>query len=97
MYLVPMLATCALVLLLFVALLLLVNQIVGALEGIGGSPTSFLAKLRLGLRAIETETGHLPGMVQALNGEVGQIAGGLEAVDSHLAGTIDAALAQKEA
>ena len=37
------------------------------LEAIGGTPTSYLAKLRLGLRAIETETGHLPTQVTQLN------------------------------
>lgn len=94
-YALPMLATVVLVLVLFGALLRYVLQIVGHLEAIGGTPTSSLAKLRLGLRAIETETGHLPVALGALNEELGQVAGGLEVVDRHLAGTIDGALAQK--
>ena len=62
----------------------------GVLRSIGGTPTSFLAKLRLGLRAIEKETSHLPPQVTALNAGLGQIAAGLAAVDTHLVGTIDA-------
>ena len=39
------------------------------LTSIGGSGSSYLAKLRLGLRAIETETGHLTNVqVTKLNG-----------------------------
>jgi len=90
-----MLVTAVLVAVLFGSLLVLVRRIVDTLNGIGGSPTSYLAKLRLGLRAIETETGHLPHAVVALNDELGQISAGLETVDGHLAGTIDAALKQQ--
>lgn len=71
-------------------------RIIALLERIGGTPTSWLAKLRLGLRAIETETGALPGGVTRLNGSLGTIADGLGVVDTHLRGTIDAVTRQEE-
>ena len=37
------------------------------LASIGGTPTSYLAKLRFGLRAIERETSHLPGQASRIN------------------------------
>lgn len=64
------------------------------LEAIGGTPTSYLAKLRLGLRAIETETGHLPVQVTKLNEGLTAIANGLSAADDHMVGTIDAVVKQ---
>ena len=42
-------------------------QINTQLAAIGGTPESFLAKLRLGLRAIEKQTSHLPPMVGEIN------------------------------
>ena len=39
----------------------------GQLDAIGGTPSSYLAKIRFGLRAIETETGHLRPEVTQLN------------------------------
>lgn len=65
------------------------------LEAIGGTPTSYLAKLRLGLRAIETETGHLPVQVTKLNAGLTAIANGLSAADDHMVGTIDAVVKQE--
>lgn len=65
------------------------------LEAIGGTPTSYLAKLRLGLRAIETETGHLPVQVTRLNEGLTAIADGLAAADNHMVGTIDAVVKQE--
>ena len=50
---------------LFIALALFVRAIVRELEGIGGPatrfvrPVNYLSKIRLGLRAIEVETGHI--------------------------------------
>lgn len=85
-------AALVLVVLLVVAIALI--KISGLLRSIGGTPTSYLAKLRLGLRAIESETGHLTPQVVRLNEGLSQIAGGLEAVDGHLVGTINAAVAQ---
>jgi len=66
------------------------------LEAIGGAPDSFLAKLRLGLRAIETETSHLPVEVTKLNQGLTAVAGGLQQVDQHLVNTIEAVLRQEE-
>lgn len=60
------------------------------LDSIGGTPTSYLAKLRFGLRAIERETSHLPPQVEKINAGLGDIAGGLVAVNGHLEGTIAA-------
>ena len=65
------------------------------LEAIGGAPTSYLAKLRLGLRAIETETGHLPVQVTKLNEGLTAIADGLVLADDHMVGTIDAVVKQE--
>ncbi len=57
-------------------------------------PTSYLAKLRLGLRAIEKETSHLAPQVIKVNAGLTQIAGGLASVDKHLVGTINAVTKQ---
>ena len=70
-------------------------QIGNVLDAIGGAPDSYLAKLRLGLRAIETETGHLPVQVTKLNQNLGAIGQGLETVDDHLVQTIEAVVRQK--
>ena len=86
--------TAVLVLAFFIVLAVALVHISRALESIGGTPTSFLAKLRLGLRAIETETGHLPTEVTQLNGGLAAVAGGLSAVDAHLVNTINAVLKQ---
>ena len=67
----------------------------GILDAIGGSGDSYLAKLRLGLRAIETETGHLPVQVTKLNQNLTAIGQGLEAVDGNLTQTIDAVVRQE--
>jgi hypothetical protein len=66
------------------------------LEAIGGEGDSFLAKLRLGLRAIEKETSHLPGEVTKLNAGLTAVAGGLQQVDEHLVNTIEAVVRQQE-
>ena len=65
-------------------------KISDVLRSIGGTPTSYLAKLRLGLRAIEKETSHLAPNVVQVNAGLTQIAGGLASVDKHLVGTIEA-------
>ena len=64
------------------------------LESIGGKPTSYLAKLRMGLRAIEKETSHLAPQVSKVNAGLTQIAGGLVSVDKYLVGTIAAVTRQ---
>lgn len=85
-------ALLVLVVLLVVAIALI--KISNVLRSIGGAPTSYLAKLRLGLRAIEQETSHLTPNVVKLNEGLTQIAGGLQAVDGHLVNTINAAVEQ---
>ena len=86
--------TAVLVLVFFVVLAYALVRISRALESVGGGPTSFLAKLRLGLRAIEKETSHLTPQVIKVNAGLTQIAGGLAAVDTHLVGTIAAVTKQ---
>lgn len=86
--------TAALVIVFFLVLAIALILISGMLRSIGGTPTSYLAKLRLGLRAIEVETSHLTPQVVRVNGGLTNIAGGLQAVDEHLVGTIDAAVKQ---
>ncbi len=90
-----MLATIVLVLIFVIALMYYLGKILGLLVSIGGDGRSFLAKLRLGLRAIETETGHLPVQVTKLNKTLSDTGEGLKIVNNHLAGTIQAALQQK--
>jgi hypothetical protein len=70
-------------------------SIVAALESIGGNADSLLAKLRLGLRAIERETSHLPAAAPKINAGLQQIAGGLTQVDATL-GSLHAALKAQE-
>ena len=89
------LLTALLVLVFFVVLAYALVKIAGVLESIGGTPTSFLAKLRLGLRAIERETSHLAPNVIKVNAGLKQIAGGLVSVNAHLVGTIAAVVKQE--
>ena len=87
---------------LFVALALFLRVIVRELEDIGGPatrfyrPVNFLSKIRLGVRAIEVETGHLAPQVTALNDTHGKIRDGVKAIDANLAGVI-AAVQRQEA
>ena len=59
-------------------------RIVDLLEAIGGRGDSYLAKLRLGLRAIEGETAHLPAAAPGVNAALAATASGLVAVDEGL-------------
>jgi len=82
------------VVLLVGALVFFLVRIISVLDRVGGTPTSYLAKIRMGVRAIEVETGHLPVQATALNEQLGQIAGGLAAVDAALVATAGAAAEQ---
>ncbi len=79
---------------LFIALALFVRAIVRELEGIGGPatrfvrPVNYLSKIRLGLRAIEVETGYIVPQVTQLNQTLTSIRDGLMAVDASLGRTI---------
>lgn len=87
--------TALLVLTFFAVLAYALTKISSTLNSIGGTPTSYLAKLRFGLRAIEKETSHLAPQVIKVNAGLTQIAGGLASVDKHLVGTIDAVSKQR--
>ena len=86
---------------LFVALLLFLNAITGQLESIGGEEkgygvkASFLSKIRVGVRAIETQTGAIAPQVTKLNGTLTQVRDGLVVIDRNLAGVIDAVVRQE--
>ncbi len=86
---------------LFIALAIFLHLIVNELERIGGTkkagyglPASFLSKIRLGVRAIEVQTGNLAPQVIALNGGLTAIRDGLGAIDSNLDGVITNVSAQ---
>ena len=88
---------------LFLALALFLRAICMTLEDIGGpatrfyQPPNFLAKIRLGVRAIETQTAALGPAVTTLNGGLSAVRDGLVAIDANLAGVITAASSQKGA
>ena len=63
-------------------------RIIHALEGIGGTPSSYLAKIRFGLRAIETETGQIRPQVTALTDGLRALDGGLRSVERDLAAAL---------
>lgn len=70
---------------LFIALAAFLVLILDELHPVGGTGTSFLAKIRLGLRAIEVETGNIPREVPRLNAGLAAVRDGLAAVDGNLA------------
>ncbi len=76
--------TCLAAVLLLVVVAINLIRINQALESIGGKPVSWLAKIRFGLRAIETETGQLAPLVTDLNTGLGALDGGLRQVESDL-------------
>jgi hypothetical protein len=89
------LLSALLVLAFFVVLAFALVRISAVLRSIGGTPTSYLAKLRVGLRAIEKETSHLAPQVLKVNAGLTQIGAGLASVDQHLVGTIAAVVKQE--
>jgi len=86
---------------LFIALALFLRPIIRELEDIGGpstrfrAPANFLAKIRLGVRAIEVETGAIVPQVTKLNGGLTAIRDGLRGIDANLAGVIDGVSKQR--
>ncbi|MEO7270668.1 MAG: hypothetical protein ABIX28_12690 [Vicinamibacterales bacterium] len=70
---------------LFIALAVFLTLILRELGPVGGTPVSDLAKIRLGLRAIEIETGHIPVEVTRLNAGLAAVRDGLGVVDGNLA------------
>lgn len=67
------------------ALVYFLVRIVKALESIGGSANSYLARLGYGVRAIDKETSYLAPQVTQLNAGLTTLAGNLGVVDGHLA------------
>lgn len=89
------------VLALFVVLALFLVRIASTLEAIGGEPRGYsdrmsdLAKIALGVRAIEQQTGHLGPEVTRLNAALDQAAAGLRAIDGQLQRAIEAVSRQE--
>ena len=81
---------------LFIALALFLNAITTQLEKIGGEEkgygvrASYLSKIRMGVRAIESETGMIAPQVTQLNATLTKVRDGLIAVDGNLGGVIAA-------
>ena len=96
MYVLLMILTILAVLLLVIVLAWFLTNIIDLLNSIGGDGNSYLARLRLGLRAIETETGHLAGQITRLNAGLESTGEGLSTIDRHLDETIEAVVAQEK-
>lgn len=85
---------------LFIALGIYLALIIQELEAIGGAPidygarASLLSKIRMGVRAIEVETGGLAPQVTQLNGRLAAIRDGVKAIDNNLGGVIAAVTRQ---
>ena len=86
---------------LFIALALFLFWIAGMLERIGGEEkgygvkASYLSKIRVGVRAIEVETGAIAPQVTKLNGTLTSVRDGLVVIDKNLDGVIAAVVAQE--
>lgn len=81
---------------LFIALAIFLNRITTQLEKIGGEEkgygvkASYLSKIRVGVRAIEAETGMIAPQVTRLNEALTKVRDGLVVVDANLGGVIAA-------
>ncbi len=82
--------TCLAAVLLLVVVAVNLIRINHLLDWIGGRPISWLAKIRFGLRAIETETGQLAPLVTNLNTGLGALDGGLRQVENDLSAAVAA-------
>lgn len=80
--------TCLAAVLLLVVVAVNLVRINHVLEWIGGMPNSWLAKIRFGLRAIETETGQLAPLVTNLNTGLSALDGGLRQVERDLSAAV---------
>jgi hypothetical protein len=83
-------ATCLAAVLLLGVVAINLWRIIEQLEAIGGTPISWLAKIRFGLRAIETETAQIAPQVTILNSGLAAVDGGLRQVERDLAATVAA-------
>jgi len=84
------LATCLAAVLLLAVIAVNLWRIIKQLESIGGTPISWLAKIRFGLRAIETETAQIAPQVTTLNSGLAAVDKGLRQVERDLASAITA-------
>lgn len=80
---------------LFIALAVFLTLILRELSATGATGVSYLAKIRMGLRAIEIETGYIPKEVTKLNAGLSAVRDGLVVVDGNLARLITAVLKQE--
>lgn len=88
--------TIMLIVVFFAVLIYALARIGATLESIGGTPTSYFAKLRMGLRAIAKETSHLAPRLTQVNAGLTGIAGGLGSVQAHLENTFAAVAKQPQ-
>jgi hypothetical protein len=84
------LATCLAAVLLLGVIAVNLWRIIKQLESIGGTPISWLAKIRFGLRAIETETAQIAPQVTTLNSGLAAVDNGLRQVERDLASAVTA-------
>lgn len=82
--------TIALVLLLVGVLVGSLVMLIAELEAVGGEPTSLLAKVRWGVRAIERQTSALGPQVRKLNAGLEEADRGLTSIHGHVAGIVEA-------
>lgn len=87
--------TALAVLILVLALMVFVAKIADTLLVIGSDPKSYLAKINFGVSAIKKETDVIGPQVTQLNQGLTALAAGLQVVDQHLAGTIEAVSRQE--
>lgn len=78
------------------ALVYFLNRIISALDRIGGTSDSYLAKLSFGVRAIEKETNYLAPEVTQLNQGLKTITAKLVTSDEHLESVAEHLSGQKE-
>lgn len=85
---------------LFLCLAGFLLRIAMTLEDVGGpgtrfrNPVNYLSKIRLGVRAIEVQTGAIVPQVTRLNDNLKQVRGGLGAIVGNLDGVIAGVSAQ---
>lgn len=84
------LATCLAAVLLLGVVAINLWRIIKQLEAIGGAPISWLAKIRFGLRAIETETAQIAPQVTNLNSGLAAVDRGLRQVERDLGAAVAA-------
>ena len=82
--------TIVLVLLLVGVLVTALVALIDELGAVGGEPTSLLAKVRWGVRAIEQQTSALGPQVKRLNAGLDRADEGLASIHGHVRGIVDA-------